>query len=48
MDHLLLLHSDDIMRTSDFLMASLEQNGVFLMISLEISERFIWNGLEHI
>ena len=35
-DHLLLLHSDDIIRMQDNLMFSLEQNGENLMISLEI------------
>ena len=40
-DHLLLLHSDIIIRMQENLMFSLEQNGENLMISLEIDlERF--------
>ena len=40
-NHLLLLHSDNIIRMQENLMFSLEQNGKNLMISLEIDlERF--------
>ena len=35
-NHLLLLHSDNIIRMQENLMFSLEQNGKNLMISLEI------------
>ena len=35
-DHLLLLHSDDIVRMKENLIFSLEQNGENLMILLEI------------